>query len=158
MKNVILSWKGAGLLVCQMALVAMLTLTGCSSKGETVDVDLINNPNSASGYDESAKMPVITFDQDLHDFGRLSEGENISYSFHFRNTGNADLIISGCGATCGCTVASYPKNRIAPGDDGYITVSFNSSGKSGQQYQEVTVMSNAQPARAKLRITAQVGR
>lgn len=137
---------------------AML-IAGCggNEKTEGVDVDLINNPKSADGYDNEAKLPVLTFDEDLHDFGRLSAGENISYSFHFRNSGAADLIISGCSATCGCTVASYPKERIAPGGDGYITVTFNSTGKSGQQYQEVTVLSNAQPARSKLKITAQVG-
>ena len=136
----------------------ILLLASCGGGHKEVDVDLINNPKSAAGYDENMKMPVMTFDQDLHDFGRLSAGENISYSFHFRNTGNADLIISGCSATCGCTVASYPQERIAPGADGYVTVSFNSSGKAGQQYQEVTVVSNAQPARIKLKITAQVGR
>lgn len=128
------------------------------NSGDEIGVDLIQNPNSAEGYDEGTKMPKMTFDQELHDFGRLSAGEVISYGFHFRNTGNADLVISGCSATCGCTVASYPKGRVAPGEDGYITVSFNSAGKSGQQYQEVTVVSNAQPSRAKLKIVAQVGR
>lgn len=138
---------------------SLMLLVGCGNHGrsEDVDVDLINNPASAEGYDEGAKMPVIVFDQDVHDFGRLSAGENISYSFHFRNKGNSDLIISSCSATCGCTVASYPKERIAPGGEGYVTVTFNSAGKSGQQYQEVTVVSNAQPARSKLKITAQVG-
>lgn len=136
-----------------------MLLASCGSRGGgDVDVDLINNPKSAEGFDESVKMPVITFDQELHDFGRLSAGENISYGFHFRNTGNADLIISSCSATCGCTVPSYPKDRIAPGGEGYVTVSFNSSGKTGHQYQEVTVVSNAQPARTKLKVTAQVGR
>jgi len=135
----------------------LMAACGGNSGAGDIDVDLIENPRSAEGYDESAKMPVITFDQDMHDFGRLSAGENISYSFHFRNTGNADLIIRSCSATCGCTVASYPKERVAPGGEGYVTVTFNSAGKSGQQYQEVTVVSNAQPARAKLKITAQVG-
>ena len=146
-------------IVYSVFLMGVLALASCggNTKHEEVGVDLINNPKSAEGYDKDAKMPVITFDQDLHDFGRLSAGENISYSFHFRNTGAADLIISGCSATCGCTVASFPKERIAPGGEGYITVSFNSSGKSGHQYQEVTVISNAQPARSKLKITAQVG-
>lgn len=134
----------------------LVSCGGNTGKGD-IDVDLIDNPHSAEGYDESAKMPVITFDQDLHDFGRLSAGENISYGFHFRNTGQSDLVISSCSATCGCTVANYPKGRIAPGGEGYVTVSFNSTGKSGQQYQEVTVVSNAQPARTKLKITAQVG-
>lgn len=147
-------------LVFCFLLAGTMAMAGCggNGKGEEIGVDLINNPNSAAGYDESAKMPVMTFDQDLHDFGRLSAGENISYSFHFRNTGKSDLIISSCSATCGCTVASFPRERIAPGGEGYITVSFNSSGKSGQQYQEVTVVSNAQPSRTKLKIMAQVGR
>ena len=140
-----------------MVMGAML-IAGCggNEKTEGVDVDLINNPKSAEGYDNEAKLPVLTFDEDLHDFGRLSAGENISYSFHFRNTGDADLVLSGCSATCGCTVADYPRGRIAPGKEGYVTVTFNSQGKTGQQYQEVTVTSNAQPGRNILKITAQV--
>ena len=138
---------------------SMLMLTGCKGKTtQDADVDLIRNPRSAQGYDESEKMPVLTFDSDMHDFGRLSAGENISYSFHFRNTGNADLIISNTSATCGCTVADYPKGRIAPGGEGYVTVTFKSAGKAGQQYQEVTIVSNAQPATCRLKILAQVGR
>jgi len=138
---------------------SMLLLTGCKGKtAQDADVDLIRNPRSAQGYDESEKMPVLTFDSDMHDFGRLSAGENISYSFHFRNTGNADLIISNTSATCGCTVADYPKGRIAPGGEGYVTVTFKSAGKAGQQYQEVTIVSNAQPATSRLKILAQVGR
>lgn len=137
----------------------VLTLTGCKGKaGQEADVDLIRNPLSAQGYNESQQMPVMTFDSDLHDFGRLSAGESISYSFHFRNTGNADLVISSTSATCGCTVADYPHGRIAPGGEGYVTVTFKSAGKSGQQYQEVTVVTNAQPATYRLKITAQVGR
>lgn len=146
--------------ILSIALAATMLLAACGAKKDHDDmsVDIIKNPNSAQGYDNKAKMPVMTFDSELHDFGRLSAGENISYSFHFRNTGNADLVISSTSATCGCTVADYPKGRIAPGADGYVTVTFNSAGKSGQQYQEVTVVSNAQPARNKLKITAQVGR
>lgn len=136
---------------------AVLLLSGCKGKTDAeTGVDLIRNPQSATGYNQDTKMPVLTFDKDSHDFGRLSAGESISYSFHFTNTGTADLIISSCSATCGCTVASFPKERIAPGADGYITVTFKSAGKSGQQFQEVTVVSNAQPARVKLKIHARV--
>lgn len=143
--------------ITMATLMLCFLLTGCKNR-EASDVDLIRNPMSAQGYDESVKMPVISFDSDMHDFGRLSAGENISYSFHFRNTGNADLIISGCSATCGCTVADYPKDRIVPGGEGYVTVTFKSAGKAGQQFQEVTVVSNAQPSNTKLRIVAQVNR
>ncbi len=143
-----------------LPLLLLLTLFACGcnhgSQNSSIDVDLIHNPNSADGYDISEPMPTMTFDCDLHDFGRISQGESISYSFHFVNQGKRDLIISGCSATCGCTVADYPRGRIKPNGDGYITVTFNSRGKTGQQYQEVTVSSNAQPAKQVLKIVAQI--
>ena len=131
-------------------------LVSCKNSSSEPDIDLIRNPQSAQGYNNKEPMPVLAFDSDVHDFGRLSSGESVSYSFHFRNTGNADLVISGCSATCGCTIADYPKGRIAPGGDGYITVTFKSAGKAGQQFQEVIVVSNAQPSRSRLKIMAQV--
>lgn len=142
-----------------VALVAM-ALSGCGGADtqektgpknvKPLDVDVIDNFDSAS----SAQ---ITFDELMHNFGSLSAGEQVSYSFHFRNTGKKDLVISSCSASCGCTVPSYPKGRIAPGEDGYLTVSFNSSGKYGDTYETVTVVSNAQPGRQTLQIVARVG-
>lgn len=137
-------------------MLAVLSFMGCRQQTDEAGVDIIRNPQSASGYDDKEAMPVITFDSDVHDFGRLSAGESVSYSFHFRNTGNADLILSAASATCGCTVADYPKGRIAPGGEGYVTVTFKSAGKSGHQFQEVTLVCNAQPSRIKLKILAQV--
>ncbi len=139
-----------------LCIVLCMSLCCMSCHNDKSDVDLINNPNSASGYDSTVSLPRMVFDCEQHDFGRLTAGESISYSFHFCNKGTSDLVISSCEASCGCTVANYPKNRIAPGEDGYITVTFASAGKSGQQVQEVTVSSNAQPSRQKLRIIAQV--
>lgn len=143
-------WSGVCLSLALAACVA-----GCGG-GDKVDTDLIHNPSSASGYDESAKMPAISFDKEQHDFGRLTQGENVSYSFKFTNTGKADLIIYGCSATCGCTVADYPHDRIKPGQSDYVKVSFNSTAKHGQQFQEVTVSTNAQPSSVKLKILALV--
>lgn len=131
-------------------------LMACGGADKPTDIDIIHNPNSAEGYDNSEKMPRITFETDMHDFGQLMAGENISYSFKFTNTGNADLVISSCSASCGCTVADFPRERIAPGKTSYITVSFKSAGMSGKQMKEVTVHSNTQPATTRLRITATV--
>lgn len=139
--------------ICAAALIAV----GCGGNGgDDIDTSVINNPNTASGVDKDAKLPVIKFEKEQHDFGRISRGEMVSYSFKFTNTGNADLIVKECTATCGCTVADYPKNSLKPGEKGFITVSFNSAGKRGQQIQTVTVGTNAQPARYVLRILAQV--
>lgn len=137
-------------------LTAAFLFTACGGSDKAADVDIIKNPNSAEGYNQSEKMPKIVFETDMHDFGQLMAGETISYSFKFTNTGNADLVISGCDASCGCTVADYPKERIAPGKTGYITVSFKSQGMTGHQLKEVIVASNTQPAKTRLRISAMV--
>lgn len=139
-----------------LALLLCVSCDNAGTGGRDYDIDLIQNPHTAGGYDEGAGLPVLAFDADLHDFGRISEGESISYSFHFTNKGSGDLVITNAQASCGCTVADYPKGRIAPGGEGYVTVSFNSRGKVGVQYQEVILTSNAQPARSVLRIAAQV--
>lgn len=138
------------------SIIMSMVLVSCHNGDKAIDTDIIKNPNSAEGYNEGEKMPKIVFETDMHDFGQLMAGEVISYSFKFTNTGNADLVISGCDASCGCTIADYPRERIAPGKNGYITVSFKSQGMSGHQMKEIIVASNAQPARTRLTITATV--
>lgn len=145
------------ILTALLCVVLIGAVAGCHNDTDaSMDTDIIHNPNSAEGYDEAERVPVMEFETNMHDFGRLTAGENISYSFKFVNKGNADLVISGCDATCGCTVADYPKERIKPGASGYVTVSFKSAGKAGQQFQSVTVVSNAQPSQTKLNIRAEV--
>lgn len=139
-----------------LAFSAALMLAACNGNQTGVDTSIIHNPNSAEGYNADEKMPIIKFEKQLHDFGNLTMGENISYSFKFTNVGNADLVINNCEATCGCTVPDFPKDVIAPGQSSYVTVAFRSADKAGQQLQEVTVVSNAHPSRTKLRIQANV--
>lgn len=145
--------RGSLLLVATMALL----LAACGGKKDNVGLDLIHNTQTVDGKGSGENMPSIRFDRDVHDFGRLTANENVSYSFHFVNAGKADLLIGGCAATCGCTVADYPRERIAPGKDGYVKVSFKSAGMSGRQVKEVTVSTNGDPSRVKLRIMAEVG-
>jgi hypothetical protein len=146
----------------RLTLVLLLCLTilaGCTSKspnGEAaISSDLVNNPNSASGADKSS-LPVITFKETDHDFGRIIEGETVSFAFSFTNSGKSDLLIAEVSTSCGCTVPSYPKTPIRPGEKGEIKVAFNSNGKRGFQSKNVVVVSNTQPNSTVLRIRAQV--
>ena len=98
----------------------------------------------------------MVFEKDVHDFGKIVEGEKVSYSFKFKNTGKVDLIISDAKGSCGCTVPQWPKNPVAPGADGVVDVTFNSSGKSGMQNKTVTLITNAIPNTKVLTITGEV--
>jgi hypothetical protein len=130
----------------------------CSSKKNSDDLPagIVTNPKSADGeYDKNA-LPVISFEKDFHDFGRLISGEQVTYAFKFKNTGKSLLIISNVSSSCGCTVSSFPRNPIKPGEEASIDVSFDSSGRHGLQSKTVTVFCNTQPPTNTLNIKAQV--
>lgn len=136
----------------------------CNSgeKENKVTSDLVKNPISGNGSNQSMDMPEISFidpnsDNPLYfDFGVIIQGEVVVHTFKFKNTGNDDLIIRSTSSTCGCTVSSYTKKPISPGETGKVDVTFNSSGRSGRQHKSVTVLTNAQPASKKLVIEANV--
>ena len=115
-----------------------------------------SNPNTASGEGDSTNLPVLRFEETEHDFSRIIEGETVSFGFKFRNTGKTDLVIADVSTSCGCTVPSYPKTPIRPGEEGAIRVSFNSKGRRGFQAKNIVVVANTQPNTTLLRIKAQV--
>lgn len=98
---------------------------------------------AVSAVQAQVASPVITFTENSIDFGDLAQGDKVSHTFKLKNTGVAPLIISNVAATCGCTVPSWPKEPIAPGQSAEIQVSFNSTGKVGKQNSIVRIYSNA---------------
>ena len=89
--------------------------------------------------------PEIEFDETLYDFGEITEGDIIKHKFTFTNSGNSVLKFENASGTCGCTQPSFPFLDIAPGEKGYIGVTYNSVGKDGEQSSEITVYANTIP-------------
>lgn len=116
--------------------------------------DLINISKSAQNTKE--KQAVITFDKTEYNFGKILQGEVVTYTFHFTNTGNVPLLITGVDKSCGCTTGDFPREPIDPGKGGDIKVSYDSKGHFGFQSKTVTVNSNALPARTTLTLKAEV--
>lgn len=102
------------------------------------------------------KYPQMVFNKKEHDFGDITDGETVNYTFTVSNSGESDLIITNASASCGCTVPDYPKNPIKPGDSGKIKVSFDSSNKPGIQQKSVTITSNTEKGSDVLTIKANV--
>ena len=137
-----------------MTFLLVLVLSACESKDTKLSTELVNNPKSAET--PSNKMPTITFSKTEFDFGRILQGEVVSYTFHFTNTGNVPLIITGVEKSCGCTASDYPRQPIAPGEGGDIKITYDSKGHFGFQTKTVTVITNAIPSSTVLRIKAEV--
>ena len=93
----------------------------------------------------AAAAPVMKFDNDSHDFGKIQQGDKVNYKFSFINTGKTPLIISSAVASCGCTTPDWPKGPIKPGEGGLINVTFNSMGKKGLQDKMITISANTNP-------------
>ena len=89
-------------------------------------------------------------------FGEINQGESPEFTFLFKNSGNEPMIISNAKGSCGCTVPVWPKEPIAPGDTGEISVKFNSKNKQGSQNKTVTLTANTTPPTTKLRVTGQI--
>ena len=140
---------------------AIMLLTSCKnnkSESDKISPDIVNNPATASDKENSDpdKLPEFSFETDNHEFGEILQGERVSFAFKFKNTGNAPLVISSASASCGCTVPEYTKTPIEPGDEGFVNVTFDSSGKSGMVSKTVTLIANTIPNTKVLTISADI--
>ena len=138
-----------------------MLITSCKNganqnSDKSLSSDVVKNPNTANGDNDTSSLPKFKFEEEIHDFGRIEEGEKVSYTFKFKNVGKSDLVISDARGSCGCTIADYPKTPISPNGNGVINVSFNSEGKKGFVSKNVTITANTQPNTKVLVIKAQV--
>lgn len=90
----------------------------------------------------SMETANIAFTASHHDFGTVQEGEKLTHTFLFQNTGEYPLYISNVISPCGCTVPEYDKQPILPGKEGKITIEFNTQGRLGNQEKKLTVIAN----------------
>jgi hypothetical protein len=136
------------------AVIGSFLFLGACKKKEEASTEMQNSPVSSSasiGIPEQekrivpadGKYPVMTFENAEHDFGTITAGSKVNYSFQFKNTGEADLIITRAVGSCGCTIPVYPKTPIKVGESAKIDVSFNSAGKHGNQQKSITIYTNS---------------
>ncbi len=122
-------------------------------KTETTDQALQLNNSTAlpttNGTPSAAPSTTLKSDDmafgDLtHDFGTVLEGPDATCKFTFVNKGTEPIIVQKAQASCGCTVPTYSKEPIAPGQQGTIDVAFHTAGKpAGAFNKTITVTSNA---------------
>ncbi len=139
-----------------ITLLIIFMMMSCSGDRSRVPANVVNIPNSASGDQDLEMLPVMTFERTEHDFGKVIQGEIVSYSFKFQNTGKADLVIANISASCGCTAGKYPKQPVKPGETAFIEISFDSSGRTGFQNKTLDIAANTQPSVLTLTVKAMV--
>ena len=129
-----------------LPIIAFALFSCGGNKDETkIDSSLINVTETANGTADKSKLPIIKFTESEFNYGKIIQGEKVSHTFTFTNEGKSNLIIASAKASCGCTVASPPKDPIPPGATGKIDVVFDSNGKSGMVSKSITVLTNCEP-------------
>lgn len=92
------------------------------------------------------------FKSESHDFGKVVEGEVPKYTFTFKNTGTAPIILNSVRPSCGCTSPEWTKEPVMPGEEGKIDVKYNSRGRIGVFNKSITITSNAAEGTKVIRI------
>ena len=133
---------------------------GTSSVVENLNPDdntVVNN-NQQGQENSDREITSIEYFESKHNFGNVFYPSDNKYTFKFKNTGDAPLVIESAKASCGCTVPNKPEKPILPGEIGELDVIFRpKNGQIGQQVtKKVTVTANTNPRETYLEITANV--
>ncbi|MBO0859677.1 MAG: DUF1573 domain-containing protein [Chloracidobacterium sp.] len=101
--------------------------------------------NAAQGVAQSGKTkpgaPKIALEEREFNFGQVKEGERLSHMFKIKNEGSADLVIQSVAPACGCAASDFPK-KLAPGEEGKITLAVKTAGMNGMNDRYADIFSN----------------
>ena len=70
-------------------------------------------------------QPKALFDKTTHEFGTILWKNPVTATFKITNKGDKPLVISNVTTSCGCTVADWTKEPIAPGKTGIVSSTFD---------------------------------
>ena len=144
--------------------IALVELSGVSrtalfNRFEGAEVHESCSPKQQAERDaEVNKMTKTTIEvlETKFDFGKIKEGQKVRHTWQVKNVGKVPLLIANVQASCGCTVPSFPKNPIAPGEYGDVTLEFNSKDRPGSVTKNALIIANADNAPFSIGFTAEV--
>lgn len=134
------------ILLFGLAVCALISVNAQEAKPTVAaDAAVIENPNAAE----------ITFEEEVIDYGTIEQGADGVREFKFKNTGKEPLVISNARGSCGCTVPTWPKEPIKPGESSVIKVKYDTK-RLGAINKSVTITSNAKTATKVVRIKGKI--
>lgn len=73
---------------------------------------------------DTANYTSIHWIDSLKNIGYVNAGTKTEIEFRFKNTGTKPLFIIAARPGCGCTIADYPEEAIAPNAEGVIKAEY----------------------------------
>ena len=101
----------------------------------------LGNAQADVSADEIVDGPIMTFENLIVDYGEIEQHSDPLRVAKFTNTGNAPLVIKNARGSCGCTVPTYPKTPIMPGESAEIEIRYDTK-RLGTINKSVTITTN----------------
>ncbi|MFH0762220.1 MAG: DUF1573 domain-containing protein [Bacteroidota bacterium] len=121
----------------------ILTVNGKKYQDNLLAISaLLEEDFSQLSAEKKANAPRAILSEESFNFGTITAGQMVTHDFVLKNAGTDPLIIRKISSTCGCTASVPETYEIAGGKETIIKCSFDSRGKSGKQFQTVTLILN----------------
>ena len=129
----------------KLLILAVAAMCGLQASAQTQKQKVNVSEVKAVATTKAENYAEITFDTLRYNFGTFSKSEPlVRCSFPFTNTGTAPLIIHQAFASCGCTIPTYTKEPVKPGEKGVIDVTYDGTDKFPGHFQKtITIRSNS---------------
>ncbi len=111
-------------------------------KKEISVVAVVSEDFSTLTTEQKLNAPKITLVSNSIELGEVKAGETIVKEFEIINTGKSDLMIKKVKGTCSCITAESSTTVVKPGETAKIKVSFNTTGRKGDEYKPVYIYTN----------------
>ena len=99
--------------------------------------------------------PKMELESTTVNYGEIEQGSDPLRSVKFTNTGTEPLIIKNAKGSCGCTVPTYPREPIAPGETAEIEIRYDTK-RLGSINKTVKISTNDPTGEYVLRVKGKI--
>ncbi len=85
--------------------------------------------------------PIMKLESEVVDYGEILQNADPVRKVKFTNTGTEPLIIKNAQGSCGCTVPTWPKEPIMPGETSEMEIHY-ATDRIGQIMKTVSITTN----------------
>ena len=100
---------------------ALLTFFAFTAFAQTAESEAAETTEQ----EEAVEGPKMTLESLVVDYGEIEQGSDPLRKVAFTNTGTEPLVISNAKGSCGCTVPTWPREPIAPGESADIEIRYD---------------------------------
>lgn len=112
-----------------------------TDRGAAIPESFLNRQSQLKEAVEQGRFPKAVTDEREYDFGVMNPLTMGTHSFVIRNGGTGPLQLRKGGTTCKCTLSKVTGDMIAPGEQGEVTLTWN-TGRHPTYSHGATILTN----------------